>query len=131
MNKRVTVIMDEEAADLLTQLAGSTRKQGAYLGSLLRAVAACRRTPHSSESGSTLSNAGNAHLETIRLSDVVPYQEYRSNLSSLLKEVAKGRKLLVVYDNDMVVVVATYVYKDLVQRLSHAEDQNRKAQREE
>lgn len=131
MNKRVTVIMDEYAAGLLTQLAGSTRKQGAYLGSLLRAVAASQEASHSLDADDDLIHTDSTHLQTIHLSDVVPYQEYRSNLSSLLKEVTKGRKLLVVHDNDMVVVVAAYVYEDLVQRLSHAEDQNRKVQREE
>ncbi|HMA36377.1 MAG TPA: hypothetical protein VKY74_18115 [Chloroflexia bacterium] len=45
MAKRVTVILDDDAADLLLELAGSSRKQGKYLSTLVRAAAASRRAP--------------------------------------------------------------------------------------
>jgi len=37
-----TVTLDADAAELLVELAGSSRKQGAYLSDLIRAAAAAR-----------------------------------------------------------------------------------------
>ncbi len=42
MGKRVTVVMDDDAAELLRQLAGSSRKQGLFLSDLIRATAAAQ-----------------------------------------------------------------------------------------
>ncbi len=70
------------------------------------------------------------NLESVRLSDVVPYQEYRRSLGQLLKEVTGGRKLLVVRDNDRIVVLAAHVYEELAQRLARAERRNAEVQKE-
>ncbi len=40
MPKRITVMLDDEAAALLPRLAGGARKQGEYLSGLIRAAAA-------------------------------------------------------------------------------------------
>ncbi len=40
MPKRITVLLDDEAGALLPRLAGGARKQGDYLGRLIRAAAA-------------------------------------------------------------------------------------------
>ncbi len=42
MGKRVTVVMDDDAAELLVQLAGSSRKQGQFLSELVRAAEAAK-----------------------------------------------------------------------------------------
>ena len=42
MGKRVTVVMDDDAAELLLHLAGSSRKQGLFLSELIRTAAAAQ-----------------------------------------------------------------------------------------
>ncbi len=39
MTKRVNMMLDDDAAELLPQLAGSSRKQGEFLSGLIRAAA--------------------------------------------------------------------------------------------
>jgi hypothetical protein len=39
VTKRVNLILDDEAAELLPRLAGSSRKQGEFLSNLIRAAA--------------------------------------------------------------------------------------------
>ena len=45
MTKRVNMMLDDDAADLLPQLAGSPRKQGEFLSRLIRAAAQQPQSP--------------------------------------------------------------------------------------
>ncbi|MDQ2807843.1 MAG: hypothetical protein M3Z04_13190 [Chloroflexota bacterium] len=45
MAKRINMMLDDDAADLLPQLAGSSRKQGEFLSNLIRAAAQQAQSP--------------------------------------------------------------------------------------
>jgi hypothetical protein len=45
MGQRITIVLDADAARLLPDLAGSSRKQGEYLSGLIRAAAANAEHP--------------------------------------------------------------------------------------
>jgi prevent-host-death family protein len=121
MSKRVTVIMDDDAAELLAQLAGSTRKQGAYLSSLIRVVAASRGLLPGSGQDTISQESSYNQIGILRLSDVIPYQSFRANLGLFLREAAKGHVLMVVRGTDRLVVLAAEIYESLVRRLEQSE----------
>jgi hypothetical protein len=49
VSKRITVVLDDAAAEILLGLAGSPRKQGEFLSNLLRGLAAEQGVPTRAE----------------------------------------------------------------------------------
>jgi hypothetical protein len=56
MAKRLTTLLDDDAAELLPKLAGSSRKQGEFLSNLIRQAAQGPVPDYNAIPGSTTSN---------------------------------------------------------------------------